>query len=85
MQHRCSCCWEHECGRESFAPALLASADDAVETYNAVVSLHSLDRSILDVSPERVSRMLVRLGFLHREPYPGDLEAALDLVAAVES
>jgi hypothetical protein len=71
------------CGRES-AP-FVSGVEDAVEVYNAVVSLHSLDRTILDVSPERVSRMLVRLGFLHREPYLGDLEAALDLVAAVES
>lgn len=72
------------CGCE-LSPAPFSGLTDAIEVYNAVVSLHSLDRTILDVSPERVSRMLVRLGFLHREPYPGDLEAALDLVAAVES
>jgi hypothetical protein len=76
-------CWV--CEGASAPSSLFSGPGDAVEVYNAVVSLFSVDRTILDMGSDQISRLLVRRGFLHREPNSADLEAALDLVAAVES
>lgn len=86
MQSRpCSNCrdCEKRCGRGSTL-LHLSGISDAVDVYNAVVSLHSLDRTILEFSSEKISRDLVFLGFLQREPNPADLESALELVASAE-
>jgi hypothetical protein len=82
MTAQCKCC---QVDGVRGATASLASFTEGVDVYNAVVSLHSLDRSILNLTSEAISRRLVSWGFLHREPCPADLESVIDLVRQVES
>jgi hypothetical protein len=69
---------------ELSAPQVFSGYGDALEVYNAVVSLCSLDRTILEYSAEAVSERLVQEGFFSEEPSPADVEGALDLVAQAE-